>query len=1645
MTGNMRVSRSELFSELETLFEQLSSSNPAGPCVAVVSAPPMAGKSQAIADFLQRQIDGFTGSKSPPQPFWQPLPQPDTSNGSLILSQAYPAPLNAEDRRESPATPPFYWFATGAFSEPGSRQSDGAGSRNPWFTLLEQLGDDRIVATQGHAKRIIDKLRRITKEDLQKIALTAVVETSEFLDRSGLHINNELSAVLDGLSKGAETFQGLSEIGAQAQLKKIKGEIARVSGVSVFDTLSDYAAARGGRPSLLIVEDIDAIDPLFHSSMLKGLEQYHSPRLLVIVTGKEGSAGLKRFCGMLEDFPAINSKARRFALSEPDREELWALMRKEFKGGLQKELFAFLYDRVGGGSPAMMRYVLQALSGLHGCRQFLIRGSGSYRSRESLETIQAYFEEIGAAGGQQLQQLVGQIALQGLQGLSPLHRKLLAAGAFLGEEFPVTYLARVCQLMDGGDITGQLASLQSLESRTPLVRKLDESVLGFSSAFARGAVLSDQHALPVQDRLKFLSAYTGFLFDRTVEHESRGTDRDAEAAKIVLSIADGAQTLDTAILSESAPAENTEASDERQAALFLYLPQIAAESFGPENQAISGKDINRRANELLEAAVRHWSGGEFGPEDHSAAAGHLRFLRSALARHDSEGRYARAQSLAAISVLSKWLNVRTRSRDEIRKRAQMAADSVTAVKAAQAESRGDEYWALYLRRLELMLLQAEAKILDSAADGKTAGQEISANDRYDRRTAPLLEMIGSIDAAAAPVFSTDQELAKLVAQDLDKESLDRKIAEILSRSKAAAAAGHSPDGKEMPKEVQSKAGFLRIRALERFVRLAQRGSLPKEQGRLELLEQHRSALQGDLKKLADLPPGPETRPVRVWAARKLGLNFLSGEFEAMETEAARLGQAYEYLNIAYSSEKSLKSGAELLRAVEAYGGVLGSAQGLSDLRRQLEAMADQFAGDPVAGALLTGIFALDRRLQEKMSGAGLSVPASLWTRAAEAGRQEEWLQAILASLPRLQQYDRRRALAELLTAKELSEVPVVERIAEAAKSQGLLARETLADAVEAVSGQIGDALKGNAVPDSRMLSVIAEIDTLDALIGHDAVRPRLAVALLRERLTAKATVAAIRSGTSLPELRAALDNQMEFTKSAQSLAEGLNDQDALAALLDRTLAIAQALFDRAMQAETPHGKFAFRKLARIWFDWLEQKQQFSINLAQKQLVWERRAEFHNDHGNRFVAAGLQNQIARSRRFERIGDVAGGLHYLAAEAQLNPKAYKPGRAQRYLLEAVFLGEINHAARPEDERSPEMAVRLWVMRSELAHLLWQRLRHNQPAQTRSSIPFNPPKAALDAFVFSRRGAEGLVSDTLDFWGSEAPASLTAGTKLAAQIIRVEPLGLVLRDAAGREVLMPVQYLPITCFNGFERLSSEAPEIGMAAALSNAGLPGRMMCVILGPQARGSFGEQTGYQGDLPIVSARGPRFVQGVIECFTPGLPLRRGEGRPSFIIGGSNSAAAVFVRQGDERMYRRNNGLLRAQVCGELILLPRLTFVPIAALHKSRELDPDAVLAQELEAFVGVYDSSLTVSGLKKDRSEAVLSLSIGAAVQPRKERTTRSMLRKAFPGIGVFRFEGGALEHEAFENAMEDSEDTSDQQQDVPEAADGTETAGGAE
>ena len=1593
-----------------------------GPSLSLITAPQLHGKSQLLSDFLDLQIKLHHGEWGED---WERIDRLDQDEKATDKCFARIEARPVQSISDTPFNAPqFYWFASGAFFEPGSRIKAGILGRNPWMKILESAMSkefQKSLPVQLRLRFLADSANmQVFSENAAEIAIEHV-PGAMFSAIPGLENIGELYASDANVAKSlVSTVRSIFNNQSLAQSKEAFDELRNGFGSVVKELLKKISDEKHGKPTLIFIDDLDHIDPALQETLISLLKLSKLKRLMIVATAQVNSEGVKVFREKINAHSGLSDRVNQIQLGLPSANSLYGQMQKEFGSSLPRPLFDKLQGYIGGGSPVLMRHIIQALSGEYGGQKFLRKGIGDYVAGANFETILEFLNSLGKQRNESLNEqlnlesLIQRLVAQTLTDLTPVQKRCLAAAAIIGSRFPIGYIEKVLALFVPNQDTSALARtvLADLAQKIPFIEFEDQQELSFRSGLARAAVLFDQTFYRPDDCWKYFGAYLDYLLSQPSEHPLQREACRAETARVVIALTDQRLTLDDNILDQDDLTKaRLDMSDQRATALMQSLPHVAWHSLGNalDLQVAPSEMVYKRENDILVQAVDHWFHRAERGERADEAMGQVRFLHEALQKTGRSEKFAPARAEAAIARLKIMLDHRANQVSDLRRRLVMAETEAGFVGEVIENTHGEDRRQLSLRHFELELLVAEAKAFQRASP-KTVALLSKAEREEDARLEmfpPLLAKLGAFASLPSAFAQTElPAIAKDLAKRQDLETKRDTALRLVSWITHAAASLVPARSESQDLEVQ----LLYARALERYVRLARYFSTGSFDSKM-VKDAHRD-LFGRLEHICSKFSIETHHVEHAWAQRKLGLLLLD-EINFQEDDTTDRGfrekknaqRAFDCLFTAHRIERTVRTALEALRALDVLLSYPCETNFLKNIQKMLPEILEKNLGALRASLIIAIAIKIDRQLIDEMKNRGVEHGPGLCDHEKFLGKN--LLLAALSGIPFLTKGERHTVFTEIFASLGQDDVQGQNLLRDALKALEINDSDSAKDLIAYV-GRRHD-LRNGTIQEKNLAAQTLLTEFGELIPDVSRLPPAARSVAFSMMLEAKVILVQteIVQHADWDRLDRSLSTIKDLSDQNYYLARDLHDTPMIRQIATCILQVAQTFLDASandLLATDFTASARLRNNADIWFTLAESFFAETTDLTKRRSIWNSQIRFHEEHGNLFEASTHRNLITRADRFQMVGGEAGGTWYAATEMLLRGGRMGRQKGARLLLEAVLLAEQFRDATMD----PAVLTQLHSLREQLAVIVWQGLRKDQPRRTRHSIPLLPQDQPLEEFVRSSRGESGLVDDILQLWASEPPVELTPGMRVVVQMVRLHPIGALCRDGLGREFLLPHAFMPTRTYNKCGTLPQSISCQGLQQQLKKIDCDGNMLVVMLGRSQVERMQREWGIELDMPICTARGLEFIQGSLNAILPGLEYRRHSNRPSLCIGASNSAAAVFTSSHDIATFLNNRGVFHKQICNRLLKLRRLILSPVGPSNKKllTENDEAIAISSELSDFATALWSDLSLEDVSQSPPRATFRLSIGASVDPAKERTSRSLLRKAFPDV-EFQIIGG--------------------------------------
>ncbi len=1528
----------------------------------------------------------------------------DAEHTTLTLARARPRPTDVK--------PEFYWFASGADCEKVGNASQDVWN-SPIVEIANQMVDKEIVKllpVRIRAREILTKVRE--GATVGTLADKTVDMLSEYgtgyamdIMAPSLKFSGAEIVVKNIASTLVKTVRDVRQTRDQ-ELRDDFDKFNRDFGGDILFRITRFAQLRDGKPTLLILDDFDELDPLSRQAFFSRIPPEGLERLLIVITLREGADATKYLLNeirRLDRLPASRQTVLRLGL--PTRSALREDLFKEL-GPIPEEVFDYVYDNFGDGNPIVVREIVQFLFGWYGGSTVINDATGHYAKNWDISSLKRHLGvvEQGAVGLKTIFERICEIAFGALADEA---QRLLRAAAFFGDRFErelLVHLLKRHRLRTAGNdaVSTPEIAIDELLASSALIDVPSNGLPHFKGRFLRHAVLHRFQNEIRSEQVELVSEYIRFIVK---DNRARfRTGHDASMARIVLSLerADGTFDPRKEEMSRLAPPKEPSSP-----LLDRLLAAVQMSIDGPIDSSKREDAGLHLANEILIGAADYWSMVSVRASEEDEAVRNLWALHEILVNCDPREEFALARAHSAILRLRIWVNDSEANALQRTRRIDFAKLEAKAARSASRIHAGEAKSMLELKAIELDLLAAEAYLLDYRNSSKARRKKKEASS--GRLVASFgLKRIEEAIRKLAPANSSSSELAAIKSELRQKELSEERKRELRDRMADLLLEDDNNGAERWPQSMLEAVDFLRVRAMERLVQLSQWFTSEET---LDLdIDLYRSELVAALRRVVIRHKSGTDPHSQVWALRRLGraLHEMSAEWtgDISQTGLRSLSISYaqeavESFGACYDKSPASNVAMELLHAIERVSEITENRNALAELRSRLGRLAQHMAVGDRQSFLLTEAGRIDRFIRSKGDERWSGWTSSLWQRYRAGDKTAAFMGNVFSAFGDLQKSSERKAVArELFSAPELADLDVLGVLIASVRNQPFANQDAIVDILDNFERRAMSSNWLSSAAPHEIEALRQNILQVASALGRTSPRARLGVLSLQMRLQTHRVLGFISSGSSAEAVAPHLDEIEREFRSMEMLTDALHDTDAQQLLIELWSSIAEWLLSKARDATGQRMFYFFlRDQARSWFDRLESRLETSNDLAQLEGVWGKQAEFHREFGNLFEATTLGNKIERLRRYDRFGPVVGGLLYRAADTELDMRGRDPFRDTRLLLEAVLRTELSDYSHEISE------IDSWRMRERLAAMLWQNARARQPRSIREEIPLLPTEVAIAAFAGSDNGPGELISDIVQLWASDPPKTVVPGTMISTRIVAVHAAGLEVADSAQRRYLVREKFLPVKYFHFHRDASIALAGEALDHALKDAGLHTAMVIVVLGDKENRQFESDFGVPTPYLLGTSRGRDFVETVLPCLLPKL-------RKRLTVGASNSSVAVFVAATDLSLFTLGGGLVHQQITDRLLNLRRFAAVPLITAPKSAiaSLDVNAMTQQELSDFVRVFWADLTLVDLRSDRSEAIFELTIGAPVAPRKERTTRSMLKKAFPGIKRFTIIGGILE-----------------------------------
>lgn len=1409
-------------------------------------------------------------------------------------------------------------------------------------------------------------------------------------------------------------------------IRRTLRSIDRALGDAFFDNLRDFSQSISGKPTFLVLDDFDEMSEMAQAIILKNMSTDGFERLIVILTLQEGTAQANSLAEELGRGDLARNTVL-LTLSAPTGVELLSQLQEDFGAAVSRELVDHLSNRSGGSNPVIIREIIQALLGWYGGRPYLVidgqadERTLTFTSNVTLEDINSEFFSVGSKSSDELSDILGNIWGDAIRRLDDLDQFILAAIAFGGNEVSEDFIVAALQQDTGftstavTEVAHWRERVRDLAARLSFLVSDAENIFRFDGAYTRFAILKVTERIWAPRRAVLLAAAVVDAF-RLGHALQQSAAFGSTCAELVLSVADGNQPLCRMRVSGSSLHAFGESSLERVESLRSGLASIVISSLPDDRQTEA--DISERADKILSAAAEHFYVQSLSGRDRSAQD-RLRFLASAL-RASGYPDFPHARARASVLQLRLALNRRPLTSGGLQNVIKLSEIERKAAREHLDEMKPEENWRLALLAIEMDILHAEA-VLGAIKSGQ-AKSGTSNRDREEARQQVFRSLREAVERLSRdPGTEADRNgeknrlLDRLLSGEIDKMAYLDLLSEVEK--------SESTTNFAWPKGAKAEVDFQLVRARERLVFLLEFHASPDDDR--SQLEETRAELSRSLEDYVKMGPQPHLQARFAWATRKLGLILrdqacdTQGDLGTASPETINISErAVQFLSISYDQSKAPNVAMELLRAIEFHVGLVGDTRSLTRLRDRLLDLGRELVTAPLASRTIVGVAEIESRICARLGDGADVSPPSLWAGYVAGDTEALFVETAFTDFARIpSRNDRYWVLSRLFSEPELAETNVLERLLASGRDIGGLSIAAIVDTLDVFEQQ-----RFEAVPDKTPLTDQASSELLRALdqIGPkiQTVAPptRVALDMLRFRVLAQKAIVAISHSNDSASVFEANKSVETLARSIGDLAQALRDEKSAKKLIGYAKQIGDAFLARAASMEDRAFHFALRDAALAWYQLATTTLQTCPDLKISVSILRSHAGFHRDHGNFSEARLLNNACARLERYRKWGNDLGGTVYAATDAILTASAESQERGARLLLLAVLKAEI---VDPQIiARMPAFEAERRQLRTRLAAVLWQSLRSRQPKQVSASMSLAPPIDAVRKFAEpssapdtgERPGrANSLVGDILSFWAAEPPPAPTPGTLVVARISAVLPNGIELLDLRGQRFRIDDNLLPSSYYQ-FLKYAVGRDGSDLAASLRKKKLAAMLPIIVLAGDGEAGLGD-----GVLP-ATARGLAYLGDLIGCLLPGLS--RG-----LVVGGSNSVVALRLAQPDFEPFRVGGWTLHKQIAAELLCVKRLILAPAPYVPQAPNsmYDRHALLQQELADFARATWSALSLVSLRQDLSEATFEIAIDAPVSPQTERTTRSLLRKAFPDVHLIRFLGGALEEEAFSDITGDT------------------------
>ena len=1369
-----------------------------------------------------------------------------------------------------------------------------------------------------------------------------------------------------------------------------------------------FANPKTGKPTIVAIDDFDALDQIIRQVFFNFFTKEDVGRLLLIMTLNEGTQATNQILselGKSETFKG--AKLTIMQLAPPQKEELFSSVRNEIAPSIPDEVLDYVYGLVGGDNPIVFREIIQFLSGWYGGTPLSTEGNGAPPSEITLESAR---ERLGRGAGGDAAGVEGifrRLYELAVERLPETFKLLLWAAAVAGECFPRDYLVRIlaCERSRNLGLEEFTESVDMTVSRflstTPLIETVDRYLARFKSSFLRRVVLSGAGPEIAERRRRFIGDYLAHLFSQSAAQRIDDVDRGVTFARILLQLdqaddgsgpaaPDGGDRL-TAPTGDTSP-------------LLIALEEVVAYSLMESATDAHDGGLNGRrdrVDEIIICAVDFWyfTGTQSSAEDD--AVRNLWALHETLMKCDPKSDHALARAHAALLRLRIWLNLAEIHSGQRKRRVDFAKGEAKAARAAAVGRLGIVRSALELKAIEIDLQEAEAYIVDIKSTGRNKRRRRSLDSDRDIAKTGLGKIEAAISRLARPADAANE--LKRIKAELRRPDLDAQTTLALKERFFKLSMVDQQES-DWPEALRDSVEVLRLRAMERLTNLAGWFSAEDMEG-LDATR-YTNQLIDELRNVIGRHVDQPRSQIHLWALRKLGLMLVAKSrlataetdgFEDRQRALAFAEEAVERLSACHTHNPATKVAVDLVGAIERLAALCDYRDRLVELREILTMLARELPPDERRSYVLCEIARVDRFIQGKGDARWPDWLPSLWRRHRNG--KADFMDACFTEFGQLSRANERTAAVdEMLEAPDLSDLNIPERLIAAVKRSRHKSQDPIIAVLERYGRREMNEGQLAKVGPAAIAKMERTIAAAESALGRASAEARLSVVSLRMRLRTRSALTVIAATDDVGIIEQELNGLRREFLPMRRLADALGDGGAQYLLVTLWTRIAEAMLDRAKTMSARRELYFFlRDSARDWFEEVEILLEDSFDLSRLISVWEAQADFHREFGNLFEASTYKNRIARARRYDRYGEKISGLLYRANGGSLNYKDRTAPRDTRFLLEAVLQVELNRADVTEVDRRR--------MRERLGVLLWQNVRLRQPRSIRDGIPLLPSTSALLDFTTSESGAGGLIGDIMALWAADPPEQVVPGTMLTTKIVGVTVGGLLVEDRIGRRYLVAKNFLPVPYFHFFTKASVDLNGNSLDEALRRDSLQSALVVVILGETEIQRYEKDFGALPEAPLVTARGKNFVETALPCLLPRVHKR-------LAVGASNSAVVIFMAQQDLSLFSLEDGILHKQITTDLLHLRRLVAIPLVATKKDQELQIDlrARLMHELVHFVRSFWSDLVLVDLREDLSEAVFELSIGTPVDPRMERTTRSMLIKAFPKIRKFSIIGGVAD-----------------------------------